>query len=307
MSVTASKVALLAVEPDIGRFLSEDDRAEVRRVLMVPVRNVFPGELDLAEFLDRADAFGGLLLDGMLVMQVGVGEQVALRLLGPGDLTSCARAVRGVLLSDASCVVLSSTRMALLGRTIEHAAQRWPGLLAGLYAKLAEQQDRLATQLAICQLPRVEDRLLAALWLIAEQWGHVTPSGTALPLTLTHDVLGGLVGARRSTVTLALGALSERGAVIRQEERWLLIEPPPAPVPHPPQLEGISVIETKPSQWSEEVSEAPPDASATAAMRDTIQRLREQHIRAQEDVRLRLERMARMRRARAQHRRLHGQ
>ena len=33
------------------------------------------------------------------------------------------------------------------------------------------------------------------MWLLAESWGQVTSAGTTLPLTLTHDTLGGLVGA----------------------------------------------------------------------------------------------------------------
>ena len=50
---------------------------------------------------------------------------------------------------------------------------------------------------------------------------------------------GGLVGARRPTVTLALGKLAERGSLMRHEDEWLITEPPAAPVstePKPPQL-----------------------------------------------------------------------
>ncbi len=46
--------------------------------------------------------------------------------------------------------------------------RRWPGLLAGLHVHVAEQSERLAAQLVICQLPRVDQRLLAIMWLLAE-------------------------------------------------------------------------------------------------------------------------------------------
>ena len=52
------------------------------------------------------------------------------------------------------------------------------------------------------------------MWLLAESWGRVTQAGIRLPLGLTHDVLGALVGARRPTVTLALRELTERGAIL---------------------------------------------------------------------------------------------
>lgn len=45
---------------------------------------------------------------------------------------------------------------------------------------------------------------------------------------LTHDALGALVGARRPTITLAVRELTDRGAIVRQDQGWLLVEPPPA-------------------------------------------------------------------------------
>jgi hypothetical protein len=102
--------------------------------------------------------------------------------------------------------------------------QRYPRLVEGLHASVQEQQQRLVAQLLICQLPRVEDRVQAILWLLAETWGRVTPSGTVLPMRLTHDAIGQLIGARRSTVTLGLRALADRGVILRRRDDWLLLE-----------------------------------------------------------------------------------
>ena len=56
----------------------------------------------------------------------------------------------------------------------------------------------------------------------------MTPSGVVVPLSLTHELLGRLVGARRPTVSLALKALIDRGALVRRQDRsWLLLEPAP--------------------------------------------------------------------------------
>jgi hypothetical protein len=53
---------------------------------------------------------------------------------------------------------------------------------------------------AITQLPRVDRRVLALLWQLAERWGRVTPSGVEVRLELTHETLGGssAPSARRS-------------------------------------------------------------------------------------------------------------
>jgi Crp-like helix-turn-helix protein len=51
----------------------------------------------------------------------------------------------------------------------------------------------------------------------------VGPSGVVVPLELTHEALGHLVGARRPTVTLALSELGRQGAVTRRADgAWML-------------------------------------------------------------------------------------
>jgi hypothetical protein len=178
---------------------------------------------------------------------------------------------------ERGCRVVATARLALLGRDVLVGAHRWPRLLAGLHARTAEQIERVAVQLAICQLPRVEDRLLALLWLLAENWGRVTPAGTSLPLALTHETLGALVGARRPTVTLALGELAERGAVVRQGRSWLLTERPATPAqsarePHPPAL----VLDEPGSPWG--VRESPRAGLRDhEAMMRTVRRLEAEH------------------------------
>lgn len=249
---TAESVRLLDLEPDLGRFLTPAD-TELIGALCVPVVEIPAGELDLHALLTAHRAFAMLLIEGMLVRRIVVHESGALRLLGPGDIVSAVSGQSSMLISATGWRVATRTRLAVLGRDVLLAAHRAPRLVAGLHARGAEQADRVALQLAICQLPRVEDRVLSMLWLLAESWGQVTAHGTALRLQLTHETLGGLVGARRSTVTLALSQLTDDGAILRQERGWLLLEPPPvfdvavprheilpellAPLPVPPRPE----------------------------------------------------------------------
>jgi CRP-like cAMP-binding protein len=173
----------------------------------------------------------------MLVHRIVVGETATLRLLGPGDVVGAPPAVSSMLVSAVGWRAAAPTRMAVLGREVLIATHRAPRFAAGLQARSTEQADRVALQLAICQLPRVEDRVLSVLWLLSESWGQVTSGGTALRLHLTHETLGGLVGARRSTVTLALGQLTETGAILRQERGWLLLKRPPAGIELAPPTE----------------------------------------------------------------------
>ncbi len=222
-----STVRLLEVEPDIGRFLTAEERAAVLTLVSVPLATVLKGDFTL---FDEGKPFAGLVLEGMLFQRLRVGDHVGLRLLGPGDILSVGGTLRSTLLTQTECRAAARTELALLGNEVLSAARRWPRLMAGLHLRIGEQSERLAIQLVICQLPRVEQRLLALMWLLAESWGRVTAAGTVLPLSLTHEALGELIGARRPTVTLALIELTKRGAIVKEDGGWLLLESPPEPV-----------------------------------------------------------------------------
>jgi CRP-like cAMP-binding protein len=110
-----------------------------------------------------------------------------------------------------------------LGAHFRCAARRWPSLAENLVARALAQADRLAEHAAILQLTRVDLRLLAVLWHLAERFGRVTPGGVVVPLELTHAQLGRLVGAQRSTVSLAVARLDEEGLVRRGDSGWVLV------------------------------------------------------------------------------------
>jgi hypothetical protein len=89
--------------------------------------------------------------------------------------------------------------------------------------RLTERAERLATAQAISMLTRVDRRILAFLWHLAERWGRMTSAGVLVPLTLSHRMLGQIVGARRPTVTAAVRLLVEAGDVVRCDDgSWLL-------------------------------------------------------------------------------------
>jgi CRP-like cAMP-binding protein len=276
-------VRLLQADPELGNFLDTDERAAAQSVVL-PAWTVRRGGFDVGELLTEAGAFAAIVLDGMLVRSVRLGNGPALRVLGPGDVLGRSGRSVPIWVAYSEWMATAATALALLDDHFLVAARRWPRLVAGLDARFVEQTDRVMTQLAICQLPRVEDRVLAMLWLLAESWGHVTAVGTTVPLKLTHEALGGLVGARRPTVTLAVGELTDRGAVVRQDAGWLLLEAPPRPRAE----EGHGDVPGLPADveagWrvdlEEEVEGADEEAVSAetrAAMHDTVRRLHEQH------------------------------
>ena len=273
-----STVRLLAAAPDLGDFLTTEERQEADH-LSLPLLTV-AGPVEISDMLEHENAFAALVVDGMLLRQLRVGEQPALRIFGPGELVAIGTAPTSMLLMQSDCRAVDPTRLALLGIEFLAGAHRWPRLIAGLQSRMADGQERLATQLAICQLPRVQDRILAMLWLLAESWGRVTSAGTSLSLSLTHEALGALVGARRPTVTLALRELTDRGALVHQERSWLLLEPPPAPAADAADLEAPHILRESASAWTaDQPASSGPGKETHEMLRETLVRLREDHTR----------------------------
>ncbi len=285
------RVRLLDTKLEFTRHLAADERADVAAITL-PVVDVARGPLHLEGLLRAHGGFAATLLDGMLVHALTIGDQSGIHLLGPGDVLLRGSEIPPPWLEDVAFRAPAPARLAVLGTDFTAAARRAPHVIPALYESVADQMHRLTGQLVICQLPRVDQRLLAIMWLLAESWGHVTPGGIRLPLALTHETLGAMVGARRPTVTLALRKLSQQGAIIHQDSGWLLLEPPPEPTPGatakmlPPEVAGVSI-----SRWAPALEPAPDPGLRYAGLKETVRQLREQHHHDRQQTREQLKRI----------------
>jgi hypothetical protein len=108
---------------------------------------------------------------------------------------------------------LSRVRVAVIDHALAVRAAAWPEIFASLVDRAARRSERLVLMQAIGHLTRVDDRMLALLWCLAERWGRVVPGGISVDLRLPHRTLAGMVGARRPAVTTALGQLAARRPV----------------------------------------------------------------------------------------------
>jgi hypothetical protein len=183
-----SAIRLLDADPDLAGLLSAEEHRAADR-LALPVRTVPGNDDDVSALIEDAKAFGALILDGVLAHRVRIDGHPALRLLGSGDAFCLGGEPATTLLADSRCSAIAATRPALLDGNFLIAVHRFPRIVRGLLVGMAEQSERAAAQLAVSQLPRVDQRLMAIMWLLAEKWGYVTRGGTVLPLVLTHATL----------------------------------------------------------------------------------------------------------------------
>src|SRR5215216_4189830 len=266
-------VQLLEADPDLGVLLAEPRRIEAERELTVRTYQVPTGTWDVTRLSGTSgDHVGLLILDGVLSRVLMVADQVRAERLGPGDvIRPWQTGNRASLLPvEALWSVLSPLTVAVLDRRFAAEVARYPEITSALFDRFGERSIRLATTQAISQLTRVDRRLRALFWHLAERWGRVSGQGVIVPLALTHRILGQLVGARRPTVSTALAELAEREELVRRPDgSWLLRGDPPdtqtlARRPTAAELRGQDVL--RPSRrFAREDEDVDPD-SLIAAM-----------------------------------------
>ena len=218
-------IALLDGDPDFAHGIDPDELPVARRLVVVPRVNVEPGRWSVPDAPPGAAPFAGaVVLDGVLLRDVGLGTRVSTQIVGPGDVVDpWAPAGDGLPCAVRWSAHGGQVSLAVLDARFAVAARRWPSLATVVQRKLAERADRLAGHAAALHLPGVEHRIVAVLWQLAERFGRVRNDGVLVPLPLTHQLIGQLVGAQRPTVSLALKHLSGAGHVTRTGDAgWLL-------------------------------------------------------------------------------------
>ena len=230
-SAAGPRASVLDADPELARWLTPGELPAARRDTVVPVVIVNFGVWDPEP--PRACGWrhlGYLVLEGVLAREEELAGSISTELVGPGEVLQpwTDDSEDALVAHRVTWTVLEPARLGVLGPAFVASVARWPVVSAALLARAVRQSSRAATLHGICQLSRVDMRLLALFWHLAERWGRVGTDGVVLPLRLRHESLGHLIGAKRPTVTLALQRLAERGLVHRRDDgTWRLPSTPP--------------------------------------------------------------------------------
>ncbi len=215
---------LLDLDVDLAEELDVRMRLVARPAATAVTFDVDSGELKLTEWLSTAAPGPGVLvLDGVLAVNVRVGDRVASELLGPGDLVEPSeRQDEDLLCCDVGWRALYPMRFAVLDAAFADRVRPWPQLIQALLRRAERRTRNLNVQRAIASQPRLEVRLALLLWHLAARWGKVEPGGIRLALPLTHQLLGRLIGAERPSVSHALARLARAELVTGHGDQWHL-------------------------------------------------------------------------------------
>jgi CRP/FNR family transcriptional regulator, cyclic AMP receptor protein len=192
--------------------------------LATTVIRLKPGVFDPSPLTEgHEDSLGLLVLDGLIVVEIEAGRSRVGWLIGVEDLIRPWQLPEIAIATSPRWRALTETRIAVLDHRFNQRVATELSLIEELLARAAHTTHWLLAQSLLLSAPSVEERLLLWFALCGERWGKVTPDGVVLDLAVTHDVLGALVGAKRSTVTLALQSLAASGFLARDGARsWLL-------------------------------------------------------------------------------------
>jgi CRP/FNR family transcriptional regulator, cyclic AMP receptor protein len=238
MPHTGEVVRVLEVDPDLGESLDAGSEelalAQAAAVARVDLLDV--GEWNgQNEYPPSAGHLGLLILEGLMARTVEVGNRSCAELLGPGDFLRpwVTIAAHSSVPLESHWTVVDPVRVAVLDKRFAKNMARFPEVVGSILDRVMLRSRWLSFHLAVCHLKRIETRLLVVFWHFADRWGRVRPDGVHVPIRVTHQLLAGVVGAQRPSVTTALSELRRSGEVERLPDgSWLLHGEPPQELGH---------------------------------------------------------------------------
>ena len=224
-------VRVLDAVPELADEISDDRLEGARRHALAATIELQPGRWQAnASDLGDQGGYGLLVVDGLMTRDILLGQTTASELVGAGDLlrpNDNEGAVSPVQF-DIAWNVMEPTRLAVLDKRFMIVTARWPEVAAAVVRCAVRRSHALTYQIAVGHMTRVDSRLLVLFWHLADRWGRVTRDGVVVPLKLTHQILGRIVGAQRPSVTTALKTLTDRKALTRAPDgSWILHGEPP--------------------------------------------------------------------------------
>jgi len=204
----------LRLDAGLAAAVPPSERAHAADSVRVRACDLAPGPwAPLTLATPRPHRLGLLVLEGHLMRTVAMAGGHAAEMLGPGDVLRPwdDDTTDGPLAVEVEWTVLTRARLAVLDSAFASAVAAWPDLATEVASRVLHRARCQSALLAISHIPRLEPRLVAVLWHLADRFGHVEEQGAAMPLRLSHETLGCLVGARRPSVSRSLTRLVRAG------------------------------------------------------------------------------------------------
>jgi CRP-like cAMP-binding protein len=155
------------------------------------------------------------------------GKDVLLSIMGPGEVFGELSVLDGQPRS-ATVVTLEPSVLAFIERApLLHLLEESPSLAIRLLEVLAQRLRNLTKRCETISSQDVPKRLARALISLADDHGQVSGSGVRIPVRLSQQDLGNMVGATRESVNKQLRHWTQTG-VVQRESGCVIIADLPA-------------------------------------------------------------------------------
>ena len=218
----ASLIRLLDHDPELSRHFAVEELPAASAALTVAARKAPAGPWTPPAQRPQG-LIGFLVLDGTILRTTDVAGRGCAHLIGPGDVLDPWMHTDVNACGTARYRVVEDAVLAILNQRFVKNAAGWPQVLPAMTERLIRQSEQIGALYALALLPRVDTRLIAFFWQLAQRFGRVGRDGVIVPLDLTHRTLGELVGGRRPTISVALTELDQAGHLRRRPDgSWAL-------------------------------------------------------------------------------------
>lgn len=226
MSRVPVLIHLLDEDPDLAIGIGATRMPAARRRATAYVVGRDPGPADfLGAYGGAAGWLGLLILDGVILQHTAVLECTTTQVLAPGDVfcpweldQECALQPSAVTFE-----VIAPSRLALLDDAFAERVRPWPQIASALIGRAARRAHGLTLAHGLAGYPRVDVRIVALLWHLAERCGVALADETVvLPVALTPRTIARMVGCEPGPVNSALASLRREGLVSQTAGAWLL-------------------------------------------------------------------------------------
>ena len=241
--VDRSLIRLLDYDPELARHFDPLQLPLASAAIMVAARQAHPGNWTPPAARPEG-MLGFLVLDGTILRDVRIADRSCAHLIGPGDVFDPWTQMEVGACGPAGYRIVEEAQLAILNSRFVRSTAPFPQMLPALMERMLRQHEQISNLYALALLPRVDTRLIAFFWHLAQRWGRVGRDGVIIPLDLTHRTLGELVGGRRPTISVALTELDQAGHLRRRadgswalaRDSWKLLADTPCPVDPAPVL-----------------------------------------------------------------------
>jgi CRP/FNR family transcriptional regulator, cyclic AMP receptor protein len=226
MSSAPVLIHLLDEDPDLAAGISANRMPLARQRAVAYVVGEDPGPADfLGAYGAAAGWLGLLLLDGLVLQHAAVLDRTSTQVLAPGDVfcpwefdQECALQPSAITFE-----VIAPSRLALLDDEFAARVRPWPQIASALIGRAARRAHGFTVAHGLATYPRVDVRVVALLWHLAERCGVALADETVvLPLALTPWTIARIVGCEPGLVRSALGTMRREGLVSPTAGGWLL-------------------------------------------------------------------------------------